>query len=182
MNDGEEFLTGEGARRPQRGGPPTVVRPASACSAAKAACKTAAGRTGGRGGSSSPSSSAPSTPAPRRPPHSLPSSLRRWLAGSAPSRTGPRRRWRPWRPPAAGRGDGGWPPVSRHLVALIPIATSGCSTTSGEASSENNLGRFYFKIFARLERRAEAYCPAAGARGGGTRDPLAQLAGTEVGL
>jgi len=29
-------------------------------------------------------------PAPRRPPHSLPSSLRRWLAGSAPSRTGPR--------------------------------------------------------------------------------------------
>jgi len=67
----------------------------------------------------------PSSPLPP----SLPSSLWRWLAGSAPSRTGPRRRRRPWRPPPAGRGDGGWPPVSRHLVALIPIATSGCSTT-----------------------------------------------------
>ena len=53
---------------------------------------------------------------------------------------------------------------------------------SGEASSENDLGRFYFKFFARSERRAEAYCPAAGARGGGARDPLAQLAGTKVGL
>ena len=60
------------------------------------------------------------------------------------------------------------------------MLTAGAS--SGEASSENDLGRFYFKIFARSERRAEAYYPAAGARGGGARDPLAQLAGTEAGL
>ena len=53
---------------------------------------------------------------------------------------------------------------------------------SGEARSENDLGRFYFKIFARSERRAEAYCLAAGACGGGLRDPLPLLAGTEAGL
>jgi len=53
--------------------------------------------------------------------------------------------------------------------------------SSGEASSENDLGR-YDEIFARLERRTEACCPAAGARGGGARDPLARLAGAEVGL
>ena len=53
---------------------------------------------------------------------------------------------------------------------------------SGEASKENDLGRFYFKIFARSERRAEAYYPTAGARDSGARDPQAQLAGTEAGL
>ena len=53
---------------------------------------------------------------------------------------------------------------------------------SGEASSENDLGRFYFKIFARSERCTEACCLAAGTRGGGAWDPLAQLSGAEAGL
>ena len=53
--------------------------------------------------------------------------------------------------------------------------------SSGEASLENDLGR-YDEIFARPERRTEACCPAAGAHGGGARDPLARLAGAEAGL
>ena len=55
--------------------------------------------------------------------------------------------------------------------------------SSGEASSENNLGRSStIKVLHDQSDRAKACCPAADARGGGARDLLARLAGAEAGL